>query len=208
MPAVRNKAARVQGATQRRSTTAEIHQHQIAVSLSVRSQIGAEARSTPTNQTGGSEMATDKTPVEGEMIAFSADMQAQMDRLRADFPDIREVDPAEVSRRMAERVGGAKSLDDLFDTLNGKSSDDLVGRSFEFIDVTWQPYKAQRGIIPQALCTVIDLGTGELTEFVTTGEMLVNFLRRAQQLEAFPFKARIVEKTTKSGQQALNFERV
>jgi hypothetical protein len=127
--------------------------------------------------------------------------------LAASFPEIREVTPEAVIDRMTKRVRSATNLDQLFDSLTGNSSDALVGKSFEFTGVEWQPYESEKGIIPQAICEATDLATGEATEFVTTAGMLVQFLRQAQVLNAYPFKARIVEKTTKRGQKALNFER-
>jgi hypothetical protein len=124
------------------------------------------------------------------------------------FPELQAIDPEAVKVRMASRVHQAQSLDDLFDTLAGNSSDLLVGKSYEFQAIVWQPYESENGPIPQAVCSAVDLSTGEATEFVTTAFMLVNFLRRAQVLNVLPFKARIVEKQTKRGQKALNFERV
>jgi len=129
-------------------------------------------------------------------------------QLASEYPGILDTDPEAVSARMAERMKGADTLDELFDALTGKASDSLIGKAFEFIGVTWQPYQAARGVIPLAVVEGVDLATGEETEFVTTGAMLVQFLRRAQVLGAFPFKARIVGKKTNSGQTALNFERV
>ena len=153
-------------------------------------------------------MAANKPQESDEVIHFTTDNDAEMVRLSEFFPEIRPVDPEAVMDRMRNRVRKASSLDDLFDVLNGTSSDGLVGKSFEFVGVSWQPYQAERGVIPQAVCDVVDLKTGEATEFVTTGSMLVEFLRQAQVLNSFPFRARIVEKTTKSGQKALNFERM
>ena len=126
----------------------------------------------------------------------------------ATLPALRETTPEAVIERMAQRVRKADSLDGLFDALTGNSSDALVGHSFNFTAVEWQPYESDRGVIPQAVASAVDLATGEVAEFVTTATMLVEFLRRAEVIGAFPFKARIVEKTTKRGQKALNFERV
>lgn len=132
--------------------------------------------------------------------------------LASEFPGIQSVDPEAVASRMAKRVQSAETLDDLFDSLTGKSSDELVGKRYEFQSVVWQPYEARRDgdtkVIPLALCQVVDLDTGEADEFVTTAFMLTQFLRRAEVIGAYPFKAKIVAKTTRSGQSALNFERV
>jgi hypothetical protein len=128
--------------------------------------------------------------------------------LKESFPGITESDSSAASNRIAQRMLKAESVDDLFDVLDGNSSDDLVGKSFEIQGVAWQLYNSDRGDIPQAVVEAVDLATGEATEFVTTGGMLVYFLRRVEMLGQFPFKAKIVEKTTKRGNKALNFERV
>lgn len=153
------------------------------------------------------QMSKDTNPDAGFGDEDEAVEQAQLSLLSEAFPEIREVSPEAVQTRMQNRVRKATTLDELFDSLQGNSSDALVGKSFEFTAIEWQPYQSEKGIIPQAVCTAIDLSTGEETEFVTTGFMLVNFLRQAQVMNMLPFKARIVEKTTKRGQKALNFER-
>jgi len=153
-------------------------------------------------------MAPKDTPDTPEPQGFGDDEVALDAALVAAFPEILEVSPEAVMDRMAGRLRKSTNLDQLFDSLSGNSSDSLVGKSFEFHTVEWQPYESDRGIIPQAVCGVVDLATGEITEFVTTAWMLVNFLRQAQVINALPFKARIVEKRTKRGQTALNFERV
>jgi len=153
-------------------------------------------------------MAKDNTEPQG-----FGDEPGALDAVMAStFPGIQSVDPEAVAQRMAKRVQSADTLDDLFDSLTGKSSDQLVGKRYEFREVAWQPYEATRDgetkVIPLALCEVVDLDTGEADEFVTTAFMLTQFLRRAQVIGALPFRAKIVEKTTRSGQSALNFERV
>lgn len=139
---------------------------------------------------------------------FGDDNAAVESLLMEAFPELQAIDPEAVKVRMANRVHQAQSLDGLFDTLAGNSSDLLVGKSFEFRSIVWQPYESETGPIPQAVVAAVDLTTGEETEFVTTAFMLVNFLRRAQVLDILPFKARIVEKQTKRGQKALNLERL
>ncbi len=125
-----------------------------------------------------------------------------------EFGEVTIAAPEAVLKKMGERYNNADTIDDLFSALEGQSSDKLVGRKFRFLSVAWSPYQADSGIIPLATCDVVDLETGEPDEFVTTGYMLVRFLRRAIQIGALPFDARIVGKKTNSGQTALNFERV
>lgn len=141
-------------------------------------------------------------PVSGDIVD-----PGEAELLKA-FPGIAEQTPEAIMDRMAARVRSQTTLDGLFDALSGNSSDSLVGKSFEFDGVAWQAYESDRGLIPQAVCQVVDLSTGEATEFVTTAWMLVNFLRQAEVIGVFPFKARIVGRRTKRGQTALNFERV
>ena len=150
------------------------------------------------------------TPNTGDSESFVSDADydaAALAKVYEDFPEIRNVDPAAVADRMAQRVMSATSLDELFDSLSGSTSDALVGRSFRILGVAWQPFESERGVIPNAIVDAADIKTGESREFATTGRMLVAFLRKAQLLNLFPFDVRIVEKTTRSGQKALNFER-
>lgn len=127
---------------------------------------------------------------------------------RAMFPNLLDQDPRAVMDRFAQRFQAAKTLDDLFAVLEGTSSQDLAGHSVEIRGVAWAPYESDRGIIPLAICDAVDLGTGEVIEFATTGEVLTMMLRRVELIKAFPFRARITAKKTRSGQNALNFERV
>jgi hypothetical protein len=143
---------------------------------------------------------------------LSPSESAQLAELNAFFPGITDVTPGAVRERMAGRMRSASSLDDLFDALDGQNSKSNVGKTFEFLGVSWQPYTAKRSngedeIIPLAVCEVVDVQTGEEGEFVSTGEMVVEFLRQAQFLNVFPFKARIESKLTRSGQTALNLVR-
>lgn len=117
-------------------------------------------------------------------------------------------DPEAVTRRMASRMFGANTLDSLFESTKGVTSDELDGKAIEVLAVEWQQYDSDRGSIPQAVVNAVDLITGEVFEFVTTATMLVTFLYRAQQLDALPFRARIAGKRTKGGNTALNFERL
>jgi hypothetical protein len=143
---------------------------------------------------------------------LSPSESAELQALESFFPGITSVSPDDVAQRMGDRMMSSETLDDLFDALQGSNSKSQVGKTFEFHDVAWQPYEAARDggekvIIPLAVCDVVNVATGEVEEFISTGEMVVKFLRRAQQLGAFPFKARIEGKTTRSGQTALNLVR-
>ena len=124
------------------------------------------------------------------------------------FPMINEVDPTAVQARMVERVFRAETIEDLFDVLDGNLSKALIGRKVQIQSVTWQPYESDSGIIPLAVVQATDLDDGEQLEFATTSSMLTSFVRRAEMIGAIPFAARIVGKRTRSGNTALNFERV
>ena len=156
---------------------------------------------------GGNNVAPKETINDPDVEVLSAAEAAEIAALNEFYPGITSVNPDDVRERMAGRMRGAKSLDDLFDALSGNNSKANVGKTFEFISVAWQPYQAQRGIIPNAICQVVNVVTGEEEEFATTGDMMVEFLRQAQLLNAFPFKARIEGKLTRSGQTALNLVR-
>ncbi len=135
--------------------------------------------------------------VNGELVLYDQSL----------FPMLREQDPEEVQARFARRFQQAQSLEDLFSVLEGTSSQDLVGHVLEIRGVQWAPYGSDRGTIPLAICDAVNLGTGEAIEFATTSGMLTVFIRQAELIGALPFKARISEKLTRSGQKALNFER-
>lgn len=124
------------------------------------------------------------------------------------FPDLLDQDPQAVTARFAQRFLQAESLEDLFNVLEGNSSKNMVGRKLEIQAVAWAPYESDRGVIPNAICTAADLETGEVVEFATTSQVLTMFIRRAEMVGALPFQARIAGKKTRSGQTALNFERV
>lgn len=153
-------------------------------------------------------MATKSTNEGDTFGADDLDESGVLENLKAAFPNITESDSDAAGARIAQRMLKAESVEDLFDVLDGNSSDKLIGKSLTINGVTWQLYKSDRGDIPQAVVDAVDKATGEETEFVTTGGMLVYFLRRVEMLGKFPFDAKITEKTTKRGNKALNFERV
>lgn len=124
------------------------------------------------------------------------------------FPSLVDQDPAAVRERFAKRFMAAESLDDLFSVLEGSTSKDMVGKKVRITSVGWAPFESDRGIIPLAICAAADVDTGEAFEFATTSEALTMFIRRAEVIGAMPFDARIASKKTRSGQNALNFERV
>ncbi len=174
----------------------------------VRSQIGHHPRSTKPNKQEAVTMATKKQNTTPVVVDEDEARKALIPSGDNSWFMGESSTPEAVAERMAKRVRSTTNMDELFDSLQGKASDQMVGRAFQFNSVEFQPYEADNGIIPLAVCEVVDLGTGEPTEFVTTGTMLVQFLRQAQLLNGYPFRARITEKVTKSGQKALNFERV
>jgi len=123
------------------------------------------------------------------------------------FPTLLDQDPEEVSARFTERFMRAESLDDLFNVLEGNSSKDMIGRTVKIEKVAWAPYESDRGVIPNAICTGVDMDSGEVIEFATTGDMLVKFIRRAELIGQLPFTATITGKKTRRGRTALNFAR-
>lgn len=143
-----------------------------------------------------------------DVDSFVADDVISLDEFQREFGAMQIADAGAVTKRLEARYDKAENLDDLFDALDGSSSQDLVGKKFRFMGVAWQRYDSDRGAVPQAVCSVVDLASGQEDEFVTTGGMLVRFLANAKRLDVFPFDAKIVEKTTKRGNKALNFERV
>jgi hypothetical protein len=124
------------------------------------------------------------------------------------FPALREQDPREAQARIAARFVKAETLDDLFNVLEGRASKDMVGRRLEVHGVSWAPYQSDEGTIPLAIVNAVDVDTGELVEFATTGRMLTMFIAKAELIDALPFKARITSVKTRQGRDALNFERV
>lgn len=108
----------------------------------------------------------------------------------------------------AARFAKAETVDALFDALAGNTSKSLVGRRLQVMSVRWRLYQADEGWTPMAICDAADVETGEVLEFATTSAMLTAFIRRVQLIDAFPFNTRITETKTRSGQTALNFERV
>ncbi len=124
------------------------------------------------------------------------------------FPNLLDQDPQAVRDRFAKRFMAAESIDDLFSVLEGNTTKSLIGKSLRITGVAWAPFESDRGVIPNAICEAVDLGTGEVLEFATTGEQCVLFIRRAELIDAIPFEARIVSKKTRNGYSALNFERV
>lgn len=124
------------------------------------------------------------------------------------FPALRDQDPQEAQARFVKRFSQAKDLDDLFSVLEGNNAKGLVGKAVQIEAVQWAPYESDQGVIPNAICEAIDLETGEVIEFATTSSMLTHFIRQAEIIGSLPFKARITEKTTRSGRKALNLERV
>lgn len=125
----------------------------------------------------------------------------------SDKPLKATLSPEEVSNRIASRVMGAGSLDELFDVWEGQASRDLAGRSFEIRSIEWGWYQADTGEIPLAVVDAVDLKTGEETTWPTTARNLVTFLWKAEEMDALPFEARIVGETTKSGRTVLRFAR-
>lgn len=124
------------------------------------------------------------------------------------FGDLKWQDPQDMGRKLGERMNRAQSLDDLFGVMEGQSTKNMIGRKVEVTDVDFYAYQADDGVIPNAICQAVDLDSGEVIEFATTSGFCTAFLKRAQLLDLLPVKLRITDTLTRSGQRAINFERL
>lgn len=124
------------------------------------------------------------------------------------FPELKWADPEDANRRFADRFQRAENLDDLFDVLQGNNTKGMIGRRLEIQAVEWQAFQSDRGVIPNAICLAADIDSGEVLEFATTSGFCTMFIRKAELLNLMPLKVKITEKVTKSGQKAINFEKV
>ena len=124
------------------------------------------------------------------------------------FPDLRWQDPQETESRFAGRFKRAETLDDLFSVMSGNSTQTMIGRRLEIQEVDFVAYQADDGVIPNAICLAADIDSGEVLEFATTSGFCTKFLRKAQLLGLLPVKVKITSTLTRSGQNALNFEKV
>ena len=123
------------------------------------------------------------------------------------WPDLMNQDPSAQRLKFAKRFARAETIDDLFGVLEGNNSQALVGHTVKITGVEWQPYESDEGIIPNGIIEAVDTATGEVIEFATTSEMVTLFIRRAELLGLIRFTAKITQKKTKAGNQALNLER-
>jgi hypothetical protein len=123
------------------------------------------------------------------------------------FPELRWQDPAEIGRKAASRIGMAKSSDELFDVFGGQSASQLIGRRLEIHDVDFVAYQSDQGIVPNGICSAVDIDNGEVLQFAVTSIVCTAQLRRAQLAGWLPWKVKIAEKLTTNNQKALNFER-
>ena len=134
--------------------------------------------------------------ISGEVVPYDTSL----------FPELRWQDPERMGERLAKRFAQAGNLEDLFAVLSGNNTQGMVGRRVEIQAVDWLAYESDRGVIPNAVCDAVDIESGELLEFATTSGACTMFIRRAELLGLLPVKVKIVEKVTKTGNRALNFE--
>jgi len=123
------------------------------------------------------------------------------------FPDLRWEDPQDIGRKAGQRINMAKSSDELFDVFSGQNASQLIGRRIEIHDVDFIAYQADGGIIPNGICTGVDIDSGEVLEFAVTSIVCTHQLRKAQLAGWLPWTVRIEEKLTTNNQKALNFVR-
>lgn len=120
---------------------------------------------------------------------------------------VREQDPDKVLARMGQRYAQAKTLDDLFDVMEGTLTKNIVGRRIVVTGVEWAPYDkdGREGVL--AVLQVADPDSGEISEVATTAFQPLMFTYHAELLGQLPFEVRVTESKTRSGQTAINFAR-
>lgn len=120
---------------------------------------------------------------------------------------VREQDPDKVLARMAARYAQAKTLDDLFEVMEGTLTKNIIGKTIRVVGVEWAPYdkEGKEGVLAVLQCA--DASTGEISEVATTAFQPLMFTYYAELLGQLPFEVRVTESKTRSGQTAINFER-
>jgi hypothetical protein len=83
----------------------------------------------------------------------------------------------------------------------------MIGRKVEIVEAEFYAYQADDGVIPNAVCQAVDIGSGEVLEFATTSGFCTAFLKKAQLLGLFPVRVKVTETLTKGGNKAINFEK-
>jgi hypothetical protein len=149
---------------------------------------------------------------DGEILPVPAD-QGEVTFAGVSFPVTwSEADPEVVQQRIMGRLFAAETLDQAFDVWEGDSSDALVGKTYEILEVAWMPYEAVKEdgstkTIPLAEVSAVNCGTGEKETWTTTATNLTGFLAWAENHDKLPFKARIQGELTRRGRTVLRFAR-
>lgn len=120
---------------------------------------------------------------------------------------VREQDPDKVLARMGVRYAKAKTLDDLFDVMEGTLTKNIIGQRIVVTGVEWAPYDkdGREGVL--AVLQVANPDGGEVSEVATTAFQPLMFTYHAELLGQLPFEVRVTESKTRSGQTAINFTR-
>lgn len=145
------------------------------------------------HETTTARLSTDVVPADGTDLTY--------EDLMASLPI--ETDPNEVTRRILNQLGQAKTLDEAFAVWETTSSKNLAGRAFEVLSVRWSWYMTTSNEVPLAEVSAIEIGTGEPVTWVTTAKNICGFLWWLQLNKALPAKFRILEKATRSGNTVL-----
>ena len=172
--------------------------------------------------TSGTEQAgaEDQPGTFGDEAPFDQDATVAQGETLPMFPGfgaaiVAEADPEAAQRSIVKRMLGAQSLDELFAVHEGQSSEHLVGKTFLISGVEWGTYTPSEPTadgsirtIPLARVTAVDTATDRACDFPTTAPNLTAFLWQAEQLGAFPFRAKIGSVKSSRGYEVLRFERI
>lgn len=121
--------------------------------------------------------------------------------------EISKPDVDKITREMFSRILSASTIEEAFDSLSGKTSEDFVGHVFTFSDVnlTWYQPPDRDTPVPSATAKAVSID-GEVKNFWTSSAVCVAFLAKAKSLGILPVTWKVVETRTSSGRMALNFE--
>jgi hypothetical protein len=117
-------------------------------------------------------------------------------------------DPEEMSRRIIAQVLEATSLEEVDAAWASSDMKAIAGKAFQIMEVTFTEYESERGVIPMARVTAVDLSTQKEVEWRSTSTAVVAQLIKIHQLDGYGTDWRVVGAKTRSGNTAYHLEHV